>query len=337
MTRSTRRTLLALAATASAAVALVGATPAPADTVAPMIKLGPTVVVNGIATVSGTVTALQPSSVHLTVNSHPLGVSAAGAFAGTVDLNGESNLSLTLTNLNGEQVSTITIPLTTNLVGPGGVISPNALSGLEQAAVNLTEPLGGFVSNLGGPIIVTGSVGNPGQLLSLSINGTDVHATLGPGGNYAVPVPGSSKEVKVLMTDRQSVVLETRYPVASAAASPAYVSAENAVGLRIAAIRYSTKRIRSTKRLGIIVTVRDQRGLLVRGAKVSVRSTSPRRVANRTRVKTSGIKGKVTFTMRLRSKAFGKRFVVVASAKTPTAKAAKRKSVRLPRLARSGR
>jgi hypothetical protein len=139
------------------------------------------------------------------------------------------------------------------------------------------------------------------------------------------------------MTDRQSVVLETRYPVASAAASPAYVSAENAVGLRIAAIRYSTKRIRSTKRLGIIVTVRDQRGLLVRGAKVSVRSTSPRRVANRTRVKTSGIKGKVTFTMRLRSKAFGKRFVVVASAKTPTAKAAKRKSVRLPRLARSGR
>ena len=331
MTRFTRRTLLALAMTATAVVALVGATPAPADNVAPAITLGPTVVINGVATVSGTVTALQPTSVRLTVNGQLLQVSAAGAFFGTVGLNGQSTLSFTLTSPTGE-VSTIRIPLTANLIGPGGVISPGVLARLVQAAVTVTKPIGGFVSNAGKPILVIGGVGDPNQLLSLSINGIDVLSAIGPNGNFAIPVPGTNREVVILMVDRQGVALETRYAAASTAAS---VSAENAVGLKIARVRYSAKRIRSTKRLGIVVTVRDRRGLLVRGAKVTVRSTSPRRVANRTRVKSSSTKGKVKFTMRLRPKAFGKRFVIVASAKTPTAKAAKRSSVRLPRLARA--
>jgi hypothetical protein len=333
MTRFTRRTLVALAATASAVVALVGASPAPGDIVAPLITLGPTAVVNGVATVSGTVTAPGPSSMQLSVNGQPFGVSAAGAFVGTVNLNGQSNLSLAVTNPADDQVSTVNIPLTTNLVGPAGVISPSVLSGLEQAALTVTKPIGGFVSIAGEPIMVTGGVGNRGQLVGLSINGTDAQSTMGPNGSFAVPIAGTNKEVFILMTDRQGVTLETRYPVASTA----YVSAENAVGLRIASIRYSTKRIRSTKRLGIAVTVRDQRGLLVRGAKVAVRSTRPGRVANRTRVKSSSIRGKVAFTMRLRSKAFGKRFIVLATAKTPSARAAKRSSVRLPRLARTRR
>jgi hypothetical protein len=331
MTRFTRRTLLALAATASAVVALVGATAALGDAVAPLVKLGTTVVVNGVATVSGTVTAPQPSA-QLTVNGQLLQVSATGVFFGTVDLNGQSNLSLTLSKSNGE-VSTINIPLTTNL-DPGGVISPSVLSGLAQAAVTVTKPAGGFVSIGGAPITVSGGVGNRNELLGLSINGIDVLSTIRPDGSFKVPIAGTNREVSVLITDRQGVALETRYAVASTAA---FVSAENAVGLRIARVRYSAKRIRSTRRLGIVVTVKDRRGLLVRGAKVTVRSTSPRRVANHTRVKSSSIKGKVAFTMRLRSNAFGKRFVIVARAKTPTAKAAKRSSVRLPRLARASR
>lgn len=60
----TKRTLVALAATASVLVALVGASPAPGDVVAPVVTLGPTVIANGTAFVSGTVTALdrRPSS-----------------------------------------------------------------------------------------------------------------------------------------------------------------------------------------------------------------------------------------------------------------------------------
>jgi hypothetical protein len=333
MTRFTRRTALALATAATAVVALVGATPAPAHAVTPAITLGPTVVINGVATVSGMVTAVQPTSAQLTVNDRLLQVSAAGAFFGTVDLNGQSNLVLTLTSPTGD-VSTIRIPLTTNLVGPGGVISSGVLAKLVQAAVTVTKPIGGFVSSAGKPIPVLGRVADPNQLLGLSIDGIDVLSTIGPDGNFALSVPGTNKEVEILMTDRQGVTLETRYPVASPAAP---VSAGNAAGLRIASIRYSTKRIKSTKRLGIAVTVKDRRGHFVSGAKVTVRSTRPGRIANRTRVKSTGSKGKVAFTMRLRPKAFGKRFVIVARAATPTAKDAKRSSVRLPRLARARR
>ena len=45
------------------------------------------------------------------------------------------------------------------------------------------------------------------------------------------------------------------------------------------------------------------------------------------------VKGQTAFILRLRKNAFGKRFVLVATAKTPKAKASRRSSVRLPRLA----
>jgi hypothetical protein len=113
--------------------------------------------------------------------------------------------------------------------------------------------------------------------------------------------------------------------------------AKNAVGVRIASIRFFTKGIKKTKRVRMIVTIKDQRGLLVQGAKVNVRSARAAWVRGRTKVKGSNKKGQAVFIMRLRPKAFGKRFIVVTTAKTPTAKAAKRSSLRLPRLARAHR
>ena len=268
-TMPTRRTLAALAAVACSLIALVGAGSAPGDVVTPVVSLGPTTVANGVAAVSGTLTATDPSSAQLSVNGQPLGLDAAGAFAGIVNLNGQSNLSLTVKNPANGEVSTVSIPLTTNLVGPGGVISPTVLSSLEQAAATVTKPLGGFVSIGGQPISVTGGVGNTGQLASLSVNGIDALSLLHPNGTFAIPVPGTSKEVTVLMTDRQGVSIENRYP---AAAQAAFVSAKNALGVRIASIRFYTKGIKKTKRVRMIVTIKDRRGLLVRGAKVSVRS-----------------------------------------------------------------
>jgi hypothetical protein len=332
-TMPTRRTLTALAALACALIALVGAGSAPGDIVAPVVTLGPTTVANGVATVSGTITATDPSSAQLSVNGQPLGLDAAGAFAGTVNLNGQSNLSLAVRNPANGEVSTVSIPLTTNLVGPGGVISPTVLSGLGEAVASITRPIGGFVSVGGQPISVSGGVGNTGQLASLSINGIDALSLLHPNGTFVVPVPGTNKEVTVLMTDRQGVSIETRYPAAQAA----WISARNAVGVRIASIRYFTKGIKKTKRVRMVVTVKDRRGLLVRGAKISVRSMRAALVRGRTKARSSNQKGQAAFTMSLRSKAFGKRLVVMATAKTPTAKASRRSSVRLPRLARAHR
>ena len=327
----TRRRLVALVATASATAALVVAGRAPGDIVSPVISLGPTTVANGVAAVSGTITSPDPSSVQLSVNGQPLGVTGTGQFAGVANLNGQSVLTFAIQNPATGETSTTTIPLTTNLVGPGGVISPDALSALQQAAATITKPLGRFVSVGGEPISVTGGVGNREQLASLSVNGVDALSLLHPNGTFSIPVPGTSKEVTVLMTDKQGVSVENRYPTASAQLR--YVSALNAVGVRISSIRYYTKRIRTTKRLRIVITVKDRRGLLVRGAKVSVRSARARSVIGRARVKSSNKNGQTAFILRLRKAAFGKRFVLVATAKTPKAKASRRSSVRLPRLA----
>jgi hypothetical protein len=328
-----RRRLAGLATLASAIAVLVGASSAPGDIVAPVVTLGPTTVANGLATVSGTVGVTDPSAVSLSVNGQPLQLTAAGSFAGTVNLGGQSNLSLAVTNPGTGEVNTITIPLTSNLVGPGGVISPDVLSGLQQALVSVTRPVGGFVSVGGQPITVSGSVGNRDQLAGLSISGLDVLAALQPNGGFAVPVPGTSKEVTVLMTDKQGVSLETRLP----ASSQAFVSAKSALGVRIASVRYFTKRIKTTKRLRVLVTVKDRRGLLVRGAKVSVKSVKKALVRGAGKPRSTNRKGQASFVMRLRPKAFGKRFAVITKAKTPTARASKRSAVRLPRLQRAHR
>jgi hypothetical protein len=323
-----RSTLAALAALASAIAVLVGASTAPGDLVAPVVTLGPTTVLNGVATVSGTVAVTQPSSASLSVNGQQLGVSESGAFSGIVNLGGQSNLSLAVTNPATGEVSTLNIPLTTNLVGPGGVISPDVLSSLEQAAVSLTRPIGGFISVGGQPITVSGGVGNRDQLASFSVGGVDAMSALNPNGGFSIPVPGTDKTINVLMTDRQGVSLETTVPTAHAT----FVSATNAVGVKISKVRYFAKKVKATKRLRVLVTVKDKRGLKIRGAKVSVKSLRRALVRGAAKVKKTNRSGQVSFVMRLRPKAFGKRFVVVATAKTPSAKASKRSSTRLPRL-----
>lgn len=331
---SAKRTLVALAVMASAAVALVGARPAPGDVVSPVVTLGPTTVLNGVATVSGTLAGTAPSSAELTINGQPVGVNAAGQFATTANLKGQSALTLAVRNPATGEVTTLNVPLTSNLIGPGGVISPSVLSALEQAALAVTKPVGGFVS-LGDdkPITVGGSVGNRDQLAGLSVNGVDALSAIRPDGSFAVPIPGTSREVTVLMTDKQGVSQTTTYPVSRAAQSSTTVSAAQAVGIRITSVRFFAKRIKTTKRLRMIVTVKDRRGLKIRGAVINVASTKAGRLAARAKAKRSNKAGQVGYVLRLRPKAFGKRLVLVTTAKTPKAKAAKRISVRLPRLA----
>jgi hypothetical protein len=329
-----RRTLAALAAAASVLLSLAGAAGAPADVVAPSITLGPTTVLNGVAAVSGSVAEPSSGSAQLSVNGQPLDLNAAGQFAGIVNLNGQSVLSFTVQNPATGDTSTATIPLTSNLVGPGGVVSSEALDALEQAAVSVLKPVGGFISVDGKPIQVGGSVGDDDGLVTLSVNGLDALSTLEPNGGFTVPVPGTSKEITLLMTDKEGVTLETRYQVVQ---STSYVAAADADGVRITKIRYFTKGVKTKKRMRMVVTVKDRRNLNVYGAVVTVRSVRTHRIVGRAKVKHTNTKGKATFVLQVRKAGFGKRFAIVTTAQTPKAKASKRTSIRLPRLARAHR
>ena len=323
----TRRVLAGLVALASLAVALVGPTAAGAENVAPQIELGPTTILNGVAVVSGRVSS-PASNAELTVNGQPLELTVGGNFAGIVNLNGLSVLSLSLLNPASGESSTVTIALNTNLVGLGGLLSPDALAALERAAVTILRPVGGFVSIGGKPIEISGGVGNGESLGGLAVNGVDVLSTLKPDGGFVVPVPGTTREISIFMADRQGVTFDTRYRTARSSAT---VAAADADGVRIAKVRYFAKGIKQKKRLRVAVTVRDRQNRLIHGAAVTLRSKRTDRVLGRAFTRSTNLNGKVTFTLRVRRAAFGKRTTFVATARTPSASVTKRTAVRLPR------
>lgn len=319
---------LAVASLATAALLAAVAPSAPAEIFGPGLVLGPTSIVNGTAVISGTVGAVN-SGAELTVNGQKLLVDSGGRFAGTVNLGGQSNLVISLKNPVSGKEQTTTIPLNTNIVGPGGLIGPEILEALEKAGVELFEPIGGT----GGlPITISGSVDDPSSLAGLQINGQDVLGALGSDRTFTVNVPGTTKEITLSATDNQGVNHYFTVPATATAGST--VAAENAQGVRIAKVRYITKSVKKTKRFRMIVTVRDNRGLLIRGATVSVKSAQAGRIVRNPKAKKTNKVGQIAFLLKAKNRAFGKRLVMVTLAKTPKAKATKKTSVRMPRLAR---
>jgi hypothetical protein len=326
--------LLAAAVAALAILALT--TPsAPGEILSPAVSLGPVTVANGTATISGSLGA-PSSGVGLSVNGQPLAVDAAGNFSGVVNLAGASNLTLSLRNAAGE-VTSITIPLTSNVLGPGGAIGPDILSALEKAGVSILKPLEGFRIQDQLPLRLEGSVVDRGSLAGLTVNGRDVLGLIRPDGTFSMLLPGTTKEVSVTATDKQGVSQTTTVPVlhvSSMFTTPAgrSVAASGAQGVRIAKIRYITKNVRRTKRMRMVVTIKDRRGLLIRNAVVRVRSKYARRIVRNPRTKKTNKVGQTAFLLLPRKRAFGKRLVMVTVAKTPKAKASKASSVRIPKL-----
>jgi hypothetical protein len=319
---SPRCALVGVAALASVVVALAGPSAARAETVTPQIKLGRTTILNGVAILSGTVSSRSLGS-QLSVNGLPVDVGAGGSFVSVVSLNAQSRVSLSLTG-RGSESSTLMIPLSTNVVRPGGVLAPEVLSALEQAAVSILKPAEGFIP-AGETIDISGGVGNGDKLATLAVNGVDAMSALKPNGTFVVPVPGTTKEIQILLVDRQGVSLATSYPASS------FVSAAAADGVRIAKVRYFTRSVKRTKRLRVVVTIRDRQNRLVQGAKVTLRSKRPRRTFGRAFRRSTNLNGKATFVLRVRRTAFGKRNTLFVTAKTPSATITKRTSVRLPR------
>jgi hypothetical protein len=326
----------------SFAVLAVMASSARGDVIKPLVVLGPTSVANGTAVVSGTV-GLPSSTAELTINGHPVALQAGGHFAATVNLAGQSHLSLAIRNPLTGETTTTKIPLNTNILGPGGLLGPGVLSALEQAAVSILKPIDGFKILDGLPLRIEGSVLNKDKLAGLTVNGVDVLRLIGPDGGFKVQLPGTTKEVTVTVTDRQSVSQETVLPVErTTSAGPSTtttpvgrtVEAGSALGLRIASVRYRLKGIKRTNRLSVVVTVKDRRGLLVRNAAVGVRSAKARAITRNPKAKRTNLRGQSSFVLKVRNRTFGKRLRLVIVAKTPLAKQRKASSVRIPRLAK---
>jgi hypothetical protein len=325
--------LAGLLAAAVAALTVLALTPsAPAEIVKPLVTLGPTTILNGVATVSGTL-GPESSGAELTVNGQRLAVDAVGRFAGAVNLNGQSALTFSLKNPTTGRESTTTIPLSTNILGPGGILGPGILDALEQAAVALTEPIGGLNTD-GLPIRIEGSVGDPASLASLKLNGQELLGSLDGNRGFSLELPGTTKVITLTATDRQGVYQTYTVPTSPTAATGTArtVAAAAANGVKIAKIRYITKSVRRTKRLRMVVTVKDRQGRLIRNAVISVRSKYARRLVRNPRVKKTNKVGQAAFLMKARNRAFGKRLVMVTLAKTPSAKASKATSVRIPKL-----
>jgi hypothetical protein len=325
---------VAVAAVLVIAVALAGgartaATPR-------LLTLNPITIANGTATVSGSVGGDSAAAAQLSVNGHPVALDASGGFGAVVNLDGSSTLGLTVANPQTGQTVQFQIPLTGALIGPGGVIPASVLDGVEQAGAKLLEPAGGFRAITGQPLTIGGAVADRDQLAGLAVNGKDVMPLLGPDQTFTTQLPGTTKEVTLTARDSQGVTQTTNYrvldssaPLATAAGQS--VTAAQAIGVKIAKVRYFVKGVTRTKRLRMVVTVKDRRGYLVRGAKVTVRARAKGRLVRRTQIKKSGRTGLAGFVLRVRKGALGKRLVMVTVARTPTAKGSKTSSVRLAR------
>jgi hypothetical protein len=310
---------------------------APVAGAAPIITLGPVSVVNGLVRVSGTVGGTSFANAQVTVNGRLLGLSSSGAFSGVVDLNGASAVTIAVPEV-GRGTAVIQLPL--RLLGPSGQLPSGILDSLNHAGIALDALPGGFHSTDAQPVTVSGRVAEPGRLSAFSVNGTDALDSLGPEGSFSMTVPGTTKKIAVSATDRNGVSQTSTYGVSQLSsvihtAQGTSVAATGAKGVRIAKVQYVLRRVQHTKRLRMIVTVKDRRGYFVRGAKVRVLPSwaSRTRVHASARTLPTSRTGMVSFIVRVNANAFGKRVALVAIARTPTAHASRTTSVRLPRKA----
>jgi hypothetical protein len=297
--------------------------PAAATASTPLVQLGSIAVANHTATLAGTV-ASGGSNTTLTINGQPVGLDASGAFAASVPLDGAGSISLALKQGDSAQQSTFEIPLTGTLLGPGGVIPAGVLDSLGQAGLSLLAPTG--IGN-GEPLTVRGGVLDAGNLSTLTLNGKDLLGTIGPGGTFTVQVPGTTKVITLSATDKSGNSQTIQTPVSI----PATVGASEAVGVRFARIAFDTKNVRKTHRVRMLVTLRDLRGSLVKGATVSVRSTKSGRLLRTPKTALTGPKGSATIVVPLRAIAFGKRLTLNTVARTPNAKVSRKSGIRVPK------
>jgi hypothetical protein len=303
---------------AIAVVTILVLVPAASSSSQPLVTLGTITVANGTAAVSGTLGS-QAAGSNVTVNGQPLAVNTSGTFAGTANVNGAEAIDLGISKPATGVGTHFQIPVQGQTAIPGSVIDS-----LTQAGLSVLQP----TVTPGQPVTVSGSLADGSRLAGLNVNGVDALGQAQQGGSFTVQLPANTGQVQVTASGPNGTTEVINAPVFRPF-STSTVSARNAVGIRIAKIRYIRKGVLRTHRIRMIVTVRDARGRLIRGATIRV-TAKGHKLARRPRATQSGSKGRATIPLRVSSSAYGKRLVTVTVAKTPHAKAQKRSAVRVP-------
>jgi len=142
----------------------------------------------------------------------------------------------------------------------------------------------------------------------------------------------SSVSTQTRLTKRTSTQSK-QSTVRGARASTAAVAAAKARGVKVAGVRYLTRTVRGTGRLPIVVTLRDLKAHLVRGAVVTIGGV---RGAHATlapvRTSRTNRHGQATIVLSIAKRLSGQRLHRTVVARTPTAQAIRLASLRLPRL-----
>jgi len=109
------------------------------------------------------------------------------------------------------------------------------------------------------------------------------------------------------------------------------LEAVNASELEITAVRFTTKRVRSARKLGVVVTVRGQQSRPVRNGTVAINDLPTAKIdCLCQRATFTNNAGQAAFTIPVTSSMLGKRLFLQISARTPTLKSTKLVSVPIP-------
>jgi hypothetical protein len=120
----------------------------------------------------------------------------------------------------------------------------------------------------------------------------------------------------------------------SGSGSKTWVSATSARGLRIASVKYLVSDVVATKRLRVVITLRDLNGRRVRHAIVSVGPVAgAKRTVGGTTSTFSNRLGKAGLVLTATKSMLGRRLLLRITARTPSARAVTVGSVLLPRVA----
>jgi hypothetical protein len=314
---------------AALAVAVAGSQQAKAISVPVLIEA--VTVEDGVAVLTGTVDAAL-----VEVNGQIVQVGENGSFSAPIDLS-QNTVVLEVLKSSDETVS-ILVPIDV-LLATGG---EGVLNDLVDAGISIEKPLEGFRVVDGQMPVVDGRVRDGSNLATLEVNGVAALARIGDDGQFSIDLGSSQRTtsretVTIVAADRRGVSQTSTFTTTSVKSTIATragtsVSAAGAKGVVISRMAFDKRLLRSTKHVRVLVTVKDRRGYLIRGAALQLRAIPAKHVANGAlRASFTNRVGKAQFAFRLKASAFkGGLLTIAARASTPKSTAIKKVALRLP-------
>jgi hypothetical protein len=149
----------------------------------------------------------------------------------------------------------------------------------------------------------------------------------GGGGGTQTSSSKTTTSSRNATTSRRSAGFST-----TSSATTASVSAANARGLRITHVRYKLLHVKASKRLRVLVTLRDRKHRPVRAAIVSLgRVAGAKSTLPGLRLGLSNRKGQAAFVVQLKKSMLGQRVLLRIGARTPSTRVLRVGSVLVPK------